>query len=211
MFNCLGRRSRSGSYNEAMERSLKLMGEAGEGMVGRDDEDARLKTVVVGARDFAGATRAAVDAMYGNFVAKVLRACNALRRRVDSLVVDCDAVAGRGEAAMLEVAGDAMGPALPYIIFKSQNARKTVDTITTLTMKTMEALDPLTELDKSIKQMRVHLGFDHAVSVIFAGIPKAEPADVPKMQENVKSKLASAGVLMQMPDAILEKLGVKRG
>ena len=100
---------------------------------------------------------------------------------------------------------------LPYIIFKSQNARKTVDTITTLTMKTMEALDPLTELDKSIKQLRVQLGFDHAVSVIFAGIPKAEQADEPKMQENVKSKLASAGVLMQMPDAILEKLGVKRG
>ena len=143
-------------------------------MVGRDVEDARFKTVVAGARDFARATHAAVDAMYGNSGAKVLRACNALRRRIDRLVVDCDAVAGRGEAAMLEVAGDAMGPTLPYIIFKSQNARKTVDTITTLTKKTMEALDPLTELDKSIKQMRVHLGFDHAVSVIFAEIPKAK-------------------------------------
>ena len=49
------------------------------------------------------------------------------------------------------------------------------------------------------------------MSVIFADIPKAKPADVPKMLENVESKLASAGLLMQMPDAILEKLGVKGG
>ena len=55
------RRSRGGSYDEAMERSLKLLCEAGEGMVGRDDEDARFKTVVAGARDFAGVTRAAGD------------------------------------------------------------------------------------------------------------------------------------------------------
>ena len=50
-----------------------------------------------------------------------------------------------------------------------------------------------------------------AVSVTFADIPKANAADVPKMRENLKSKLAGAGVLMQMPGVILEKLDVKRG
>ena len=193
-----------------MERSLKLLCEAGEGMVGRDVEDVRFKTVVKGARDFAAATRVAGDTISGNFVAKVLQACEALRRRLDSLAVDCDAVARRGEAAMLEVAGDAMAPTYPYLIFKSQNAWKTVDSVATLANKAKEAFDPLMELDKSTKKLRVLLGFVHAVSVIFAEIPKAQPAHVPKMLENLKSKLTGAGVLMQMPDVILEKLGVQR-
>ena len=196
-----------------MEGALKLLNEAGAGVDGRakdNSDDARFKTVAAGARGFATSMRAAGDALLSTFANKVLLASEALRRRIKGLAVDCSTIAERGDAAMLELANDAMAPTLPYIIFKTQNAWKTVDSVATLTNKQKEFREPLAQLTEATQQVRVLLGFDHAVTVIFAEARKAKPADTPKMLETVKSKLASAGVLMDMPDVILEKLGVNR-